>query len=369
VDVAEVAVNGAWIKRWWPALVGLAGIAVVAMLIRLATSTDPAPLVVAIAAVAAFVILVGPVAFVATRRFADDTAPVRIVRRVLVVAVGIAVVGLVFAAGIEVGYRDVPGELVYKDVYENGRLAYRVPFREDSDSEAAVSVAALAIAVSGALAFVGLVVGPWMFLVVRTLARGLSRERAARARAEERASVAAHLHDSVLQTLTLMQKEVGDAGAVMRLARHAERDLRAWLYGANDRRGGDDLAGALAEVVADVEDRFGVAVELVTVGTCPVDDRTRAVVGAAREALTNAARHAQVRQVSVFAEVSDGEVLVLVRDRGRGFDQARDIGPNGHGIADSITGRMRRHSGTARIHTAVGAGTEVELRMPVGEPR
>jgi signal transduction histidine kinase len=123
---------------------------------------------------------------------------------------------------------------------------------------------------------------------------------------------------------------------------------------------------ALRAAAAEVEDRHGVTVELVTVGTCRLDERARAVAGAAAEALTNAAKHAGVQRVSVFAEVADGQVLVVVRDRGRGFDPPAAGGAGGgRGIPDSIVGRMRRQGGTATIRSAPGAGTEVELRMPV----
>lgn len=115
--------------------------------------------------------------------------------------------------------------------------------------------------------------------------------------------------------------------------------------------------------------RFDVVVDLVLAGTCPLDERTRAVVGATHEALTNAAQHASVPSISVFAEVSDHEVLVRVRDRGRGFDQTADTGPNRHGIRDSIVGRMRRHGGQTSIQSTIGEGTEVELRLPVGGTR
>jgi signal transduction histidine kinase len=122
----------------------------------------------------------------------------------------------------------------------------------------------------------------------------------------------------------------------------------------------------LRAAAAEVEDRFGVTVELVAVGTCPLDDSARAVVAAASEALTNAAKHGGVAQVSVFAEVADGEVFVAVRDRGRGFDQAVAPGPDRGGLAHSIVGRMQRQGGTATIRTAPGAGTAVELRLPIG---
>jgi signal transduction histidine kinase len=206
------------------------------------------------------------------------------------------------------------------------------------------------------LGFVGGIVVPGIYLLTRTIIR----ERAARVRAEERAEVAAHLHDSVLQALTLIQKRT-DEPEVRRLARGTERELRAWLYG---RPAGGDFAGGVTALTEEIEDRYDMVVELVTVGTHPLDGPANAVLGAIREALTNAAKHAGARRVSVFAEVTDGELYALVRDRGRGFDPSVHTGPDCRGIAGSITGRIGQHGGTAHIRSAPGEGTEVELRMP-----
>jgi signal transduction histidine kinase len=211
------------------------------------------------------------------------------------------------------------------------------------------------IAASVVLALVGGILLPWLYLLTRTI----TRERAARVRAEERAELAAHLHDSVLQALTVIQKRTEEP-EVRRLARGTERELRAWLYG---RPAGGDLAGGVTAVAEEIEDRYDMVVELVTVGTRPLDGPANAVLGAIREALTNAAKHADVRRVSVFAEVTDDEVLALVRDRGRGFDPTVHTGRRG--IAGSIVGRLAQNGGTARIRSVPGEGTEVELRMPV----
>ncbi|MBW4718094.1 sensor histidine kinase [Saccharothrix obliqua] len=219
------------------------------------------------------------------------------------------------------------------------------------------AVASMSVLAAGAVVLVGAVALPWLFLTTRTLAR----ERAARVRAEHRAEVAAHLHDSVLQALTLIQKRSAQPD-VRRLARGTERDLRAWLYGAPPADP-DDFATAVSAAAAAVEDRFAVTVEVVAVGTCRLDERTAAVVGAVREALANAARHADVRNVSVFAEVTDSDVFALVRDRGRGFDPAASPGADRRGIRDSIELRVRQHGGTAVIRSAPGEGTEVELRL------
>jgi signal transduction histidine kinase len=226
------------------------------------------------------------------------------------------------------------------------------------DSEDTAGGALLAIFAAGALALLGAVVLPWAFLLTRTL----TRERAARIRAEERATMAAHLHDSVLQSLTLIHKRTSEPD-VRRLARSTERELRAWLFGTDT--GKDDLVSAVSAVTSEVEDLFAITVELVLVGTCPVDARSRAVVGAIREALTNAAKHSGVQRVSALVEVTGGEVFALVRDRGRGFDLSVHNGDR-RGVVDCIEGRIRQHGGTAVIRSEVGAGTEVELRMPIG---
>jgi signal transduction histidine kinase len=327
----------------WLALLAAADLGIVAGFLWLAEHTSaPLPLVVLLVTTTVG-LLVGPWAYLAATRLQGEAAVGRIVRRVLVVGGLLAGAGLLVAATVASAGREGP--------------------------DAAGAVAMFAILVAGLLTLVGVVLFPWLFLLTRTV----TRERAARVRAEERAEVATHLHDSVLQTLTLIQKRRGDPGEMARLARHAERELRGWLYGApagarstgGPPREGDDLVAALRAAAAEVEDRHGVAVELVAVGTCPLDERARAVAGAAAEALTNAAKHAGVARVSLFAEVADGQVLVVVRDRGRGFDPAT-LGGSGRGIPDSIVGRMARQGGTATIRGAPGAGTEVELRMPVG---
>lgn len=214
------------------------------------------------------------------------------------------------------------------------------------------------------LAFLVVALGPWLFLVVWFFARGWARERTARARAEERAALAVNLHDSVLQTLTLIQKQRDSPDAVMRLSRNAERELRSSLYDSPVDGDGGELTEALVGAMAELEDRFAIRVDLVTTGSHPLDDPARAVVGAVREAVANAARHAGVEQVSVFADLSGDHILVRVRDRGRGFDPSAAVGAGQRGIRDSILGRMDRHGGQATIHSALGSGTEVELRVP-----
>ncbi|QIG44179.1 PspC domain-containing protein [Nocardioides anomalus] len=212
---------------------------------------------------------------------------------------------------------------------------------------------------AGLLGVVGLslVVGPWVF----RLASDLGAEREERIRVEERADVAAHLHDSVLQTLALIQKSSHDPTTVARLARAQERDLRAWLY-VGESTDDSSLAGALRSAAAEVEDTYGVTVDVVAVGDCPHDEVLRPLVQATREAVTNAAKHAGTGRVDVYAEVGDESVDVFVRDRGAGF-ALDDVPEDRYGVRRSIIDRMARHGGTAEVRSAPGEGTEVRLHL------
>ena len=215
-----------------------------------------------------------------------------------------------------------------------------------------VLVATLAV-----LSGLALVLAPWG---VRFW-RDLDAERAARIRETERAEIAAHLHDSVLQTLALIQRNSSDAAQVARLARAQERDLRDWLYGPRPTADAT-VASVVKAVSADVEDRHGVAVDLVVVGDGPVDDRVGALVAALREAMLNAVRHAGA-PVSVYVEVGPDAVEAFVRDRGRGVDLAA-VPSDRLGVRESIIGRMERHGGSARVRTD-SDGTEVRLDLPL----
>lgn len=216
----------------------------------------------------------------------------------------------------------------------------------------------LGLAVLATSVGVSVLLGPW---IVRLL-RDLSTERRERIRSEERSEIAAHLHDSVLQTLALIQR--ADApGRARTLARRQERELRAWLFDERPPEGdGDaaDLSSALDRMVTEVEDRHDVEVDLVLVGSCAVEPRVEALVGALREAAHNAARHAGVSEVSVYVEVQADRIEAYVRDRGKGFD-LDGVEPGRLGVRQSIVGRMSRHGGKAEVHTAPGEGTEVTL--------
>lgn len=222
---------------------------------------------------------------------------------------------------------------------------------EDGSGGALVAPAALIVALV-------LVVGPWMW----RLARDRESERMERIRAQERADMAARVHDSVLQTLALVQRSADDPKRVAALARRQERQLRGWLYGDRDL-GAASLGQALEDAAADVEELHGVRVELVRSGDAPLDERTEALVLAAREAMANAAVHAGVGEVSVYVEATGDELAVYVRDRGAGFE--RDAVPaDRRGLAESIEGRLGRAGGTATVRSVPGEGTEVELRLP-----
>lgn len=197
------------------------------------------------------------------------------------------------------------------------------------------------------------------------LINDLGEERRVRIRTEERAEIAAHLHDSVLQTLALIQKQAEQPREVKRLARGQERQLREWLYGriVEENSEPTTMSAAIAKAAGEVEDSFALAVQQVVVGDCELDPNLYALVQAAREAMVNAAKHAGVAELSVYGEVEPERVTVFVRDRGKGFDP-KVIPEDRHGLADSIGGRMDRHGGEVRIRTKLGEGTEVQLMMP-----
>lgn len=212
------------------------------------------------------------------------------------------------------------------------------------------------VAITAVVAGLALVSAPWW----RRLASDLDEERRARIRAEERAALAVSVHDSVLQTLHLVQRAADSPGEVRRLARTSERELRGWLYGAPPAAAGTRLRAALEAVAAEVEDVHGLRVEVVAVGDADLDEALSAMVLAARECLVNAAKFAGVAEVAVYAEVEPDRVSVFVRDAGPGFDLDA-VPPDRKGLAESVLGRLSRVGGKATVHTAPGRGTEVEL--------
>lgn len=259
---------------------------------------------------------------------------------------------------------------------------------EDGGRSAVVRVVAgIVVAIGGFLAFAatqvefvdgvialvfGLSIVSGIVLVaapsVARIGRDLDRERQERVRADERARIGAHIHDSVLQTLTLIQQHGDDSLRTRQLARRQERELRSWLYGSTATDvSGLRLRPALEFAASDVETRFDVVISVVAVGD--TDDLEAAdiepLIAASREAMTNAAKHAGVSRISVYAERHNGVVEVFVRDEGAGFDVGA-VGPDRRGVTDSILGRMARAGGSAVVRSEPGSGTEVELTLPIG---
>ena len=256
-------------------------------------------------------------------------------------------------AGLRLDPRKVPGTVTGAVLVLLGAFVFLALNGALADTRDVV------LPVIAALVAVALILAPWWLRLVR----GLATERAERIRTQERAEIAAHLHDSVLQTLALVQRRADDPRAVAQLARAQERELRAWLN--RERAPGEagaTFAEALERAAEEVEAAHGAEVEVVAVGDVALDERVEAIVAAAREAMTNAAKFAPGEAVRVYAEAEDGALQVFVRDRGPGFDPAA-VPEDRRGVRESIVGRMQRHGGTAAIHTAPGAGTEVELTL------
>lgn len=224
----------------------------------------------------------------------------------------------------------------------------------DALSDVGPVLFAVAITVAGFM----IVFGP----LVWRMAGDLADERRARIRSEEREDMAAHLHDSVLQTLALIQRS-DDPRRMATLARGQERQLREWLYGTPERVTRESLAAAIRDRAARLERDHDLPIEVVAVGDAAMTDGLRALAHAAGEAMTNAAKHAGAAKVSVYVEVTEGAAEVYVGDTGSGFDPD-DLDGTGRGIPDSINARMERHDGEATITSTPGEGTEVHLRMP-----
>ena len=212
----------------------------------------------------------------------------------------------------------------------------------------------VAVAITGLL----LALGPWLL----RLSRQLSEERRERIRSEERSAMAAHLHDSVLQTLALIQR-TRSSQEVATLARQQERELRSWLYGKRPASDASTFRAALDAMAARMEKLHRIPIEAIIVGDAQLDDNLQGLVQAAGEAMNNAGRHSGATSVSVFAEVEDSKIAVYVRDEGSGFDPV-SVPADRRGIADSIRGRIARSGGTAEVNTAPGTGTEVKIELP-----
>lgn len=215
------------------------------------------------------------------------------------------------------------------------------------------------LAGAAVVAGTAVVAGPWLI----RMANDLAGERRERIRTQERTEIAARVHDSVLHTLALIQRNLDDPREVARLARAQERDLRSWLYRPETPAPSDRLAAAVEQAAAEVEDSYGVSVDVVLVGDAVLDEALHGLVQAAREAMVNAAKSSGTQAMSVYVEVEGDVVSAFVRDRGRGFDLDA-VDHDRYGIRQSIVGRMQRHGGSAQVRTAPGEGTEVALTMP-----
>ena len=228
-----------------------------------------------------------------------------------------------------------------------------------SQVSALAQVGSLVFGIAITVVGISLVFGPWIL----RLLRDLGDERRDRIRATERAEVAAHLHDSVLQTLALIQRSE-DPRRTVTLARAQERELRAWLYGRQSATDGTPLSIAMEALAGRIESQHDVMVELVTVGDAEVNGHLDALVAATGEALTNAAKHAGVSEISLYVEVEDDSIDVYVSDQGKGFDP-ETVPDDRRGLAESIVGRMERHGGSAVVSSEPGDGTEVHLMIGV----
>ncbi len=291
------------------------------------------------------------------------------------VAIGVAGIGLVWSRADEVQRASWRRDAAGRAREAAGEAALHGRWRT------AVGVLAVAFAIFGfAAARVGtrtmvqglatslllligmlLVAYPWL----RRYWLALADQRAAKIRAEERAEMAARIHDSVMQTLTLVQKHADDPLRVQQLARAEEHALREWLYGVATNAA--SFAGAMQHAANDVEDKHGVSIELVNVGDAVVDSRIEGLLSAAQEAMVNAARHSGANAMQVYSEVGVDAIEVFVRDRGRGFDPTT-IAADRAGVRESIEGRMQRCGGTASIRSAIDEGTEVRLHLPQETP-
>ena len=302
------------------------------------------------------------------------------------VAVAMVVVGLVIAFLPLTS--DVFGNVVWPVgfVLLGALIAWSRGHRDEGGlSTIARTVAGLTVAIGGVLAFAALRFNPLdaiiAVIVAVTVATGLGvvaapslvrlaqdldEERQQRVRADERARISAHLHDSVLQTLSLIQRE-GDVDRMSRLARQQERELRNWLYGQSPSSpDGVRLGPALEQAADEIEEAHHVRIEVVAVGDTADLTMTQIteLIAAAREAMANAATHSGTERIDVFAERIDGRIEVFVRDTGSGFDPDA-VPTDRRGVTDSILARMERAGGRAAIHSQPGSGTEVELSLPL----
>ncbi|MBV9870547.1 MAG: PspC domain-containing protein [Frankiaceae bacterium] len=203
-----------------------------------------------------------------------------------------------------------------------------------------------------------LVAGPWGLQAVSQL----NEERTVRIREQERVELAGRVHDSMLQTLTLIQRRADDPAEVRRLVRRSQREIRGWLY--QDTPAEASVKAAVSEMCAEIEDEYRITIDLVTVGDTQATTGSQPLLQALREATINAAKHSGQPTIDVYLEVAASEVVAFVRDRGPGFDPD-SVGDDRFGVRESIVARMKRHGGDASIRSTPKSGTEVQLTLPV----
>lgn len=254
--------------------------------------------------------------------------------------------------GLEEGARPTASRIVVGGAIMIAGLSI---FVTSVDAFRGMGLAILAVLITGG--GLTMLFGPWIW----RLATDLGRERSDRIRSDERSEVAAHLHDSVLQTLALIQRS-DDPRRMVTLARAQERELRSWLFERAPAEAQNRLSAALEAIAGRVEATYNVPVNVITAGDALLDVHVEALVGAVGEAVTNAARHSGADQISLYAETSPTSVEVWVSDQGKGFDPT-SVPTDRHGIVESIAGRMRRHGGEVDITSELGEGTEVRLRL------
>lgn len=191
----------------------------------------------------------------------------------------------------------------------------------------------------------------------------LAHAEAEQARLEERAGLATRLHDSVLQTLNAIQLEAANPEQVMYLARRQQRELKRTIEQFLSPHE-QSFRVALLEARDDVEDMHSrVMIDALIKDDLPLDDTLLHVVEGAREAMVNAARHSGANLIDVYSEQREGSVVVMVRDRGTGFNPDRVMRAGGHGMAMSLFERVGSVGGTVDIASRPGEGTEVVITV------
>lgn len=189
-----------------------------------------------------------------------------------------------------------------------------------------------------------------------------------------RRHIASELHDGVAQSLAHLQLELGllgrsesvDRAELDRLARVAETalvDLRGTIAGLR-APAASDLGAMLSRHLNDLRSNRGPLLTLTIDDRVLLDpERADEVFRVAQEALSNALRHAAADRIDLSLGTRDGDVVMSVRDDGRGFQGGSDHGGGGVGL-DSMHQRAAWLGGRLEVQAAVGGGTIVALTLP-----